>query len=108
MDMGRAIAVGPPYDKKNALSNLTASTSPAIVTATRKRRPGVASDGSKGGTLKRLDAVTPGLTLGTLYSSRVGINKTKQHSDCHATAGRPFRATELRKPFSGLRTVRAS
>jgi len=26
-----------------------------------------------------LDAVTPGLTLGTLYSSGVGINKTKQH-----------------------------
>jgi len=28
-----------------------------------------------------LDAVTPGLTLGTLYSSGVGINKTKQHCD---------------------------
>jgi len=41
------------------------------------QRPGVASDGSKGG--NSLDAVTPGLTLGTLYSSGVGINKTKQH-----------------------------
>jgi len=40
-------------------------------------RPGVASDGSKGG--NSLDAVTPGLTLGTLYSSGVGTNKTKQH-----------------------------
>ena len=27
-----------------------------------------------------MDAVTPGLTLGTLYSSGVGINKTKQHT----------------------------
>ena len=36
------------------------------------------SDGSKGG--NSLDAVTPGLTLGTLYSSGVGINKTKQHT----------------------------
>ena len=26
-----------------------------------------------------MDAVTPGLTLGTLYSSGVGTNKTKQH-----------------------------
>ena len=26
-----------------------------------------------------MDAVTPGVTLGTLYSSGVGINKTKQH-----------------------------
>ena len=42
-----------------------------------KEEEGVASDGSKGG--KSLDAVTPGLTLGTLYSSGVGINKTKQH-----------------------------
>ena len=26
-------------------------------------------------------SMTPGLTLGTLYSSGVGINKTKQHSE---------------------------
>ena len=27
-----------------------------------------------------MDAVTPGLTLGTLYSSGVGTNKAKQHT----------------------------
>ena len=56
------------------------ATVPGILEwSVRKRRagPGVASDGSKGG--NSLDAVTPGLTLGTLYSSGVGINKTKQH-----------------------------
>jgi len=36
----------------------------------------VASDGSKGG--NSLDAVTPGFTLGTLYSSGVGINKSRE------------------------------
>jgi len=41
-----------------------------------------ASDGSKGG--NSLDAMTPGLTLGTLYSSGVGINKTKQHWQAQA------------------------
>ena len=41
------------------------------------RRARVASDGSKGG--NNLDAVTPGAALGTLYSSGVGTNKTKQH-----------------------------
>ena len=40
----------------------------------------VASDGSKLEGGNSLDAVTPGLTLGTLYSSGVGINKTKQHT----------------------------
>ena len=40
--------------------------------------PGVASDGSKGE--NSLDAVTPGATLGTLYSSGVDSNKTKQHN----------------------------
>jgi len=43
-----------------------------------------------------LDAVTPGLTLGTLYSSGVGINKTKQHT--HAAAER----TPLTRPGSAL------
>jgi hypothetical protein len=41
-------------------------------------RPGVASNGSKGE--NSLDAVTPGLTLGTLYCSGVDTNKTKQHA----------------------------
>jgi len=48
----------------------------------RKRRHGVACDGSKGG--NSLDAVTPGETLGALYSSGVGTNKTKQRT-AHAT-----------------------
>ena len=47
--------------------------------------PGVASDGSKGG--NSLDAVTPGLTLGTLYSSGVGINTTKQHASVQGASG---------------------
>ena len=37
---------------------------------------GVASDGSR----RRLGAVTPGETLGTLYNSHVGTNKTKQYT----------------------------
>ena len=50
---------------------------PLDLPASPRGGPGVASDGSKGE--NSLDAVTPGLTLGTLYSSGVGINKTKQH-----------------------------
>ena len=38
-----------------------------------------------------MGAVTPGETLGTLYTSGVGSNKTKQHRDddamCHGTVG---------------------
>ena len=42
-----------------------------------------------------MDAVTPGLTLGTLYSSGVGINKTKQHSvKSQAALHRKIEATE--------------
>jgi len=39
---------------------------------------GVARDGSE----RRMRAVAPGETLGTLYNIRVGSNKTKQH-DTH-------------------------
>ena len=38
--------------------------------------PGVVCDGSE----RRMGAVTPGETLGTLYNIRVGTNKTKQHT----------------------------
>ena len=39
--------------------------------------PGVARDG--GASERRMGAVTPGETLGTLYNIHVGSNKTKQH-----------------------------
>ena len=41
--------------------------------------PGVVCDGSE----RRMGAVTPGETLGTLYNIRVGTNKTKQHNMQH-------------------------
>ena len=43
----------------------------------RWRRPGVACDGGE----RRMGAVTPVETLGTLYNICVGTNKTKQHMD---------------------------
>ena len=43
---------------------------------TKDGGPGVARDGGE----RRMGAVTPGETLGTLYNIHVGSNKTKQHN----------------------------
>ena len=61
------------------------------------------SSSLKGG--NSLDAVTPGLTLGTLYSSGVGINKTKQHA-CHIrhqNSDLLFKSFRAGQAFAGMR-----
>jgi hypothetical protein len=63
----------------------------------------VPTHGSKGG--NSLDTVTPGLTLGTLYSSGVGTNKTKQHT--YPTLPASWKLTSLvTGHFSGILALR--
>ena len=45
-----------------------------------------------------MDAVTPGLTLVTLYSSGVGTNKTKQHTG--VTSSVPKKMQTQKKKFT--------
>ena len=40
-----------------------------------------------------LGAVTPGETLGTLYTSGVGTNKTKQHTNSSSMKPNPIQLT---------------
>ena len=53
--------------------------------------PGVVCDGSE----RRMGAVTPGETLGTLYNIRVGTNKTKQHTGTDTDRGGGRREEEF-------------